>query len=70
MGAGQGQQLGKVWNKMLIMSKRIADDRYHHIGLLHALMESLLCAKLPHFEMDSYEVGVALSIIKWRKLKS
>ena len=70
MGAGQGQQLGKVWSKMLIMSKSIADESYHHNGLLHALVESFLCAKLPHFKMDSYEVGVAVSIIKWRKLES
>lgn len=55
---------------MLIMSKSIADESYHHNGLLHALVESLLCAKLPPFKMDSYEVGVAVSIIKWRKLES
>ena len=55
---------------MLIMSKSIADESYHHNGLLHALVESFLCAKLPHFKMDSYEVGVAVSIIKWRKLES
>lgn len=36
---------------------------HYHDGSLHALLESLLCAELPHFKVDSYEVGIAIPIL-------